>query len=67
MSPRAAHVAISASTYNASVRDRSRLERQFAFATDLVQRVPIRSLTYPAGLDTLVRVRDAILRDMTRS
>jgi hypothetical protein len=67
MSAKAAHLAISASTFNSAITDRPRLERQFAFATDLVRRVPVRSLSYPPGLDLLPRVRDAILRDLAQA
>ena len=49
--------------FNLLVAGRQRLTNQFAFATRLVETVPIRRITYPRRFSALPAVCDAILDD----
>jgi hypothetical protein len=51
-------------TFNSICTDRTRLERQFAFATALAEAVPVRRLRVPRSLSALPSVCDAVLRDL---
>ena len=53
-------------TFNSFLVDAERLRGQFRFATELVARVPVRSLTYPPGFDYLPHVVDRLLHDVSR-
>jgi hypothetical protein len=62
-----AFVRILAGTVNYGGDDRDRLKRQFEFVTRLVQRVPVKTLSYPRTTAKMSRVRDAVLADVARS
>jgi hypothetical protein len=47
--------------------DPARIRRQFAFITQLVQRVPVKTLTYRRNQDDMDVLRDAILADLARA
>jgi hypothetical protein len=49
------------------LHDPDRLTRQFEFVTRLVQRVEIKTLSYPRDERNMFHVRDAVLTDLTRS
>ena len=51
--------------FNLLVLDRNRLANQFAFASRLVDNVPIRRLTYPRRYSALPAVCDALLTDLS--
>jgi len=51
-------------TFNTRIKDPQRLMRQFAFASDLVNRLPIKSLSYPRSLSRLPEVVAAIRKDV---
>jgi hypothetical protein len=44
-----------------------RLRRQFAFVTQLVQQVPVKTLTYRRDRNDMNLVRDAVLADLARA
>lgn len=44
-----------------------RLQRQFDFVTRLVQRVPVKTLSYRRSQDEMFFVRDAVLADLARA
>jgi hypothetical protein len=50
--------------FNLIVRDRSRLARQFTFASQVVTSVPVRRLSYPRALAQLPAICDAVLNDI---
>ncbi len=52
-------------SFTTHVVDRARLLRQFAHATEVASRVDGFRLCYPAGLDRVADVRDAIVRHAT--
>jgi hypothetical protein len=62
-----AFVRILAGTVKYGGDDRDRLKRQFEFVTRLVQRVPVKTLSYPRTTAKMSRVRDAVLADVARS
>ena len=62
--PRNAFVALIRNTFNAVVIDQERLKRQFALASQLAVRVPIKSLSYPRALQYLPAVREAVRSDL---
>jgi hypothetical protein len=66
ISPAKAFVEITRNTFNSMLIDVERLRRQFEFATDLVSRVPVRSLSYPPGFDHLPYVVERVLHDASR-
>jgi hypothetical protein len=63
---RRALLAVLSNVFNAVVRDRNRLERQFLWASRLTQAVPIKSLSYPRQLRCLPAVIEAIEQDLQR-
>ena len=67
LSPRQAFLALVRNTFNMSVNESNRLQRQFALATQIAMSVPVKSLSYPRELKMLVEARDAILDDLTRN
>jgi hypothetical protein len=67
LSPRRAFLAIVRNTFNMAVDERTRLERQFALATQLALGVPVKSLSYPREFPMLSAARDAILTDLHRA
>jgi hypothetical protein len=64
LSPRRAFLELVRNTFNMAVSDPSRLERQFALATTVAARVPVKSLSYPRKLSMLRDARNAILADL---
>jgi hypothetical protein len=64
MTPRQAFMEIVRNTFNRSITDPPRLERQFALAARLSDGVPIKSLSYPREFSMLREAREAILRDL---
>ena len=66
LSQRQACIALTRNTFNTVLTDSERLIRQFAFATNVASRVPVKLLTYPRTLDFLPTVRQAILADVAR-
>jgi hypothetical protein len=50
-------------TYNDTIAGEERLASQFAHASELVSRVPVKSLHYPRSLEKLHDVYEAILAD----
>jgi hypothetical protein len=66
LSPREAFVELVRNTFNMSVDDRDRLERQFGLATQLAMTVPVMSLSYPRELRMLRDAREAILVDLEK-
>ncbi len=67
LTPRRAFLELVRNTFNMSVSDPERLERQFALATRLATSVPVKSLSYPRELRMLRQARDAILDDLQRT
>ena len=65
LSPRRAFVELTRNTFNACVLDTARLTRQFDLAARVAAAVPVKTLTYPRGLDRLAAVRAAIEADVT--
>lgn len=66
LSRRSAFVELVRNTFNMSVSDPERLERQFALATRLAMSVPIKSLSYPREFGMLTDAREAIVADVQR-
>ena len=66
LSPRAAFMEMTRNTFNTAVVDEARLRGQFALASRVAQTVPVRSLSYPPGLDRLPDVGQAMLQNLTR-
>jgi hypothetical protein len=64
LSHRSAFVELVRNTFNMSVSDPGRLERQFALASRLAMTVPIKSLSYPRKFGMLHDAREAILADV---
>jgi len=62
-----AFVALVANTFNTQVTDPDRLSRQFTAARAIVDRLPVRSLSYPRQLELLPQVRDQILEGVSVS
>jgi hypothetical protein len=52
-------------TFNTVVVDRDRLARQFAFASRVAARVPLKRLAYPRSLSRLPAVCEAVLADLS--
>ena len=65
LSPRRAFVELTRNTFNACVLDAARLARQFDLAACVAAAVPVKTLTYPRGLDRLAAVREAVEADVT--
>ena len=66
LSPRQAFLELVRNTFNMSVNEPGRLERQFALATQLATSVPVKSLSYPRELTMLREACDAIQDDFAR-
>ena len=64
LAPRRAFVELTRNTFNACVLDAPRLARQFELAARVAMRVPVKTLTYPRGLDRLASVRAAVEADL---
>jgi hypothetical protein len=64
LSPRRAFLELVRNTFNMSVSEPQRLERQFALTTQLAMSVPVKSLSYPRELAMLKEAREAILADV---
>lgn len=67
LTPRRAFLELVRNTFNMSVSEPARLERQFAQATQIALTVPIKSLSYPRELKMLDEAREAILEDLGRN
>jgi hypothetical protein len=67
LSPRRAFLEIVRNTFNMAVDERTRLQRQFALATQLALRVPVKSLSYPREFRMLSAAREAIIADLHRT
>jgi hypothetical protein len=65
LSPRRAFVELTRNTFNACVLDAARLARQFDLAARVAAAVPVKTLTYPRGLDRLAAVRAAVEADVS--
>lgn len=66
LSQRRACLALIRNAFNTAVTDSGRLIRQFAFATNVASRVPVKLIAYPRTLQVLPAVRQAILEDVAR-
>lgn len=66
LSARAAWYELTRGTFNPVVRDTNRLRTQFVWASQLAERIPIKTLSYPRALTVLPSVHEAILSDLTR-
>ena len=55
--------ALTCNTYNPSARNTHRLEEQFAWAANLAQQLPVKSLSYPRSLRVLPQVVEQIVSD----
>ena len=51
-------------TFNMSVSEPDRLERQFALATRVAMSIPVKTLSYPRQFGMLAAAREAILEDL---
>ncbi|RPI57048.1 MAG: hypothetical protein EHM55_03245 [Acidobacteria bacterium] len=67
LSPRRAFLELVRNTFNMAVEEPSRLERQFALASQLAMSVPVKSLSYPREFGMLSAAREAILADLRSS
>src|SRR5262249_48636784 len=67
LSPRQALLALIGSTFNTRVRDAARLARQFAAASRVATRVPVKVLSYPRDLACLPAAVEAVQADLARS
>ena len=63
---RQACLALIRNTFNASIVERDRLQRQLAFAARVASAIPIKTLSYPRSFGWLPAVRDAIIADLAR-
>jgi hypothetical protein len=66
VSPARAFPRILAATASHYAFERDRLTRQFEFVTQLVARVPIKTLSYPRDENSMGRLQDAVLADLSR-
>jgi hypothetical protein len=66
LSQRRAFLSLLRNTFNTKVTEPERLKRQFTFFTQIVSKVPIKTLAYPRSLKSLPSVREAILNDLER-
>jgi hypothetical protein len=66
LTPRAAFLATMRSAFNLMVTDTERQKIQVRFAADLVERLPIRSLTYRRDIRTVGRVVERVRADIRR-
>jgi hypothetical protein len=63
---RRAFAAVLKNTFNTKITDSARLRRQFEMTGRLVSKVPVKTLSYPRGLDLLPTVCEAIISDTNR-
>ena len=63
LAPRRAFADLTRNTFNPVVADPERLERHLDAVAAIVERVPVKSLSFARDLDVLSSVREAILRD----
>lgn len=63
-SQRRAFLSVLRNTFNTKVTEPERLKRQFIFFTQIVSKVPIKTLSYHRSLKSLPLVRKAILNDL---
>ena len=61
-----AFAAVLKNTFNAKLTDSARLRRQFETTGRLVSKVPVKTLSYPKGLDLLPTVCAAVISDINR-
>lgn len=61
-----AYVAVLRNTFNTKLTDSARLRRQFEMTARLVSKVPVKTLSYPRGLDLLPTVCEAVISDINR-
>jgi hypothetical protein len=66
LSPARAFPRILAATAGHYPFERERLTRQFEFVTQLVARIPIKTLSYPRDEHNMDRLQDAVLADLNR-
>jgi hypothetical protein len=66
LSPAAACPRILAGTAAHWAEEPTRLAHQFEFVTRLVERVPVKTLSYRRSQDDMFGVREAVLADLTR-
>jgi hypothetical protein len=66
LSKQEAFVQLIGGTFNARVRGRDRLKRQFACLTRLAEMIPVERLTYPRELSRIAEVRDLVLADLAQ-
>lgn len=66
LSMRAAWYELTRGTFNPVVRDPERLKTQFVWASQLAERIPVKTLSYPRTLTVLPSVHEAILSDLTQ-
>jgi len=64
LSQRQAFLQMLKNSFNTVVTEPERLKRQFTFFTQIVSKVPIKTLSYPRSLNSLPVVREAILKDL---
>jgi len=61
---RKAFLSLLKNTFNTKVTEPERLKRQFTFFTQVVSKVPIKTLSYPRTLKSLPLVRETIINDL---
>lgn len=66
LTPRQAHLALHANTFNSSVTDPARLQRLFNLAARVATAVPCQSLSYPRDLSRLGEVVAAVRQNLER-
>jgi hypothetical protein len=66
LTPRQAHLALHANTFNAAVTDPARLQRLFRLAARVAAVVPAKSLSYPRDLGRLPEIVEAVLANLGR-
>lgn len=64
LTPREGFLALVKNTFNARLTNADRLERQFTTTARLVDRIPVKRLSYPRVLSRLPEVREAVLSDL---
>lgn len=66
LTPRQAHLALHANTFNTQVTEPARLQRLFRLAERVAAAVPCKSLSYPRDLNRLPEVVETILANLKR-
>jgi hypothetical protein len=64
LSQRRAFLSLLKNTFNTKVTEPERLKRQFTFFTQVVSKVPIKTLSYPRTIKSLPFVRETIINDL---